>query len=400
MCTGRPPFRAPTTLAVLKRVAEDSPRPIREIIPEVPRWLCDLITRLHAKKPADRIATAREVADLLERGPAARPSPGNGPPAAEESPPQLRDAPEAAQALPASRFRLGRWAAAGAGLLLLLGGLSITEATGVTDVRGTVFRLFSPEGTPMGAANNGRQVAQVSQEPGTVTKAAAEKKNPDRQAAEYVLSIGGGVRIDIDGRERSIHAATELPAGTVRLTWVALAANKQVTDDGLAVFKDCEDLPQLELAFSTQVTDAGVSCFKKCKNLVYLNLTGTQVTDAGLAHFKGCTKLDFLVLDRTQVTDVGLAYFQDCKRLTWLQLSEMPRVTDAGLAIFKDCKNLKRLRLNHTPITDAGLAHLAGMDQLIELRITRTQVTAKGVEELAKALPRCKITWDGAIPPD
>ena len=30
---------------------------------------------------------------------------------------------------------------------MLLGGLGFTEATGVTDVRGTVIRLFSPEGT-------------------------------------------------------------------------------------------------------------------------------------------------------------------------------------------------------------------------------------------------------------
>ena len=37
MCSGRPPFRAATTLAVLKRVAEDTPRPIREINPEVAR---------------------------------------------------------------------------------------------------------------------------------------------------------------------------------------------------------------------------------------------------------------------------------------------------------------------------------------------------------------------------
>ena len=35
MASGRPPFRAATTIAVLKRVAEDTPRPIREIIPEV-----------------------------------------------------------------------------------------------------------------------------------------------------------------------------------------------------------------------------------------------------------------------------------------------------------------------------------------------------------------------------
>src|SRR6185503_4128659 len=68
MCSGRPPFRASTTLAVLKRVTEDTPRPIKEIIPEVPQWLCDIISRLHAKKPDDRIGTAKEVASLLSRG--------------------------------------------------------------------------------------------------------------------------------------------------------------------------------------------------------------------------------------------------------------------------------------------------------------------------------------------
>src|SRR5262249_15626001 len=67
MCTGRPPFRAKSTLAVLKRVAEDTPRPIPEIIPGVPPWLCEVIARLHAKKPEDRFASAQEVADLLAR---------------------------------------------------------------------------------------------------------------------------------------------------------------------------------------------------------------------------------------------------------------------------------------------------------------------------------------------
>jgi formylglycine-generating enzyme required for sulfatase activity len=65
MCSGRPPFRASTALAVLKRVVEDTPRPIQEIIPEVPEWLCAIVARLHAKKPADRFASAKEVADLL-----------------------------------------------------------------------------------------------------------------------------------------------------------------------------------------------------------------------------------------------------------------------------------------------------------------------------------------------
>src|SRR5262249_59708350 len=70
MCTGRPPFRTPSPMAVLKRVCEEMPRPIREINPELPAWLGELLARLHAKAPADRFASAREVADLLAPRPA------------------------------------------------------------------------------------------------------------------------------------------------------------------------------------------------------------------------------------------------------------------------------------------------------------------------------------------
>src|SRR5262249_10233416 len=40
-----------------------------------------------------------------------------------------------------------RWQWAAAALVLLCAGLAVGEATGVTDVRGTVVRLFSPDGT-------------------------------------------------------------------------------------------------------------------------------------------------------------------------------------------------------------------------------------------------------------
>ena len=65
MLAGRPPFRANSTLAVLKRVAEDDPRPIREIIPEVPEWFCRIVEKLHAKNPEDRFQTAKELVELL-----------------------------------------------------------------------------------------------------------------------------------------------------------------------------------------------------------------------------------------------------------------------------------------------------------------------------------------------
>lgn len=67
MVTGRPPFRAATTLAVLKRVTEDTPRPIQEIIPETPDWLVAIISKLLAKNPDERFQSTTELAELLAR---------------------------------------------------------------------------------------------------------------------------------------------------------------------------------------------------------------------------------------------------------------------------------------------------------------------------------------------
>jgi len=67
MCTGRVAFRADTTMATLRRVCDDTPRPIREINPEVPEWLEAIIGKLMAKRPEDRFQTAAEVAELLSQ---------------------------------------------------------------------------------------------------------------------------------------------------------------------------------------------------------------------------------------------------------------------------------------------------------------------------------------------
>ncbi|HUE70942.1 MAG TPA: protein kinase [Pirellulaceae bacterium] len=65
MCSGHPPFRAETTLAVLRRICDDEPRPLREINPDVPAWLAAIVERLLAKNAAERFQSAEEVAELL-----------------------------------------------------------------------------------------------------------------------------------------------------------------------------------------------------------------------------------------------------------------------------------------------------------------------------------------------
>ncbi len=67
ICAGHPPFRAETPLAVLRRVCDDTPRPLREINPQVPSWLETLISRLMAKDPSERYQTADEAFELLKK---------------------------------------------------------------------------------------------------------------------------------------------------------------------------------------------------------------------------------------------------------------------------------------------------------------------------------------------
>jgi eukaryotic-like serine/threonine-protein kinase len=166
MCSGRPPFRAASILAVMKRVVEDQPRPIEGIIPEVPDWFVAIIAKLHAKNPEERFASAQDIRDLLARcqseleqtGRVASvnnilpkiPQPAN---VAQE--PVQGDSPKSEartdleSASRPARARGRNWAAAAAIILVLLAGLGLTEATGVTNVRGTVIHLFSPGGTLM-----------------------------------------------------------------------------------------------------------------------------------------------------------------------------------------------------------------------------------------------------------
>lgn len=66
LCTGHPPFRAETSYAVLRRITDDTARPIRELSPNIPEWLEQIVMKLLSKSRDDRFDSADEVAELLE----------------------------------------------------------------------------------------------------------------------------------------------------------------------------------------------------------------------------------------------------------------------------------------------------------------------------------------------
>jgi WD40 repeat protein len=141
MCTGHPPFQAGNTAAVLRRVEEETPRPIRDVNPDIPKPLVDIVDKLLAKDPDQRFQSAEEVTQLLRQYLAHVQQPTVVP-----LPAKLR----AAQTCNPVGRRSRSWAVAAAALLLILSGLGLTEATGKTEIGNfvaTVLRIRTPEGT-------------------------------------------------------------------------------------------------------------------------------------------------------------------------------------------------------------------------------------------------------------
>ena len=138
MCTGHSPFRAESMIATLRRVCDDTPRPIRERNAEIPEWLVANIDRLLAKNPAERFQTAAEVADLLTQHLAQLQQPSfavkelKGPPAAREN---------------RKSETKHLWAIAMAAVAILVVGLLLTEATGVTQFARSAMRIVAGGGS-------------------------------------------------------------------------------------------------------------------------------------------------------------------------------------------------------------------------------------------------------------
>lgn len=65
MLTGRPPFEGPTALSVAMAHVKTPPPLLSQLRPDLSPALCDLVQRMLAKRPQDRIASASEILKAL-----------------------------------------------------------------------------------------------------------------------------------------------------------------------------------------------------------------------------------------------------------------------------------------------------------------------------------------------
>jgi hypothetical protein len=382
LCTGRPAFRAPTTVAVIRRVCDETARPIRDVNPDIPEPLCRLIESLHAKKPADRPASVHVVADLLA-GLLADLNSGSLRPAGGTS----------ARQAPAERTRPARrkWLWTAAALFLLLAGLGVGEVIGLTKVRGTVIRLFSPEGT---------LVEEVHKESVPFPDAQTWEKSvaglPAEQQVEAVVGRLKELNPGFDGKVThtiEVGVVTGLCFKTdavadvspVRaLTWlVRLECPGTYPKKGK--LSDLTPLRGLRLTY-LHCAENPIADLSPLRGMPLTVLIAGDTRIADLSALRGM-RLKQLTLQSTAVTDLsalkgmpmawldlyGLESVSDISPLQGmpLQYLNLSRLPVSDISLLAGMKSLRRLFLQWMPVTD--LTPLRGL-ALKELAVKDTPV--------------------------
>jgi hypothetical protein len=215
--------------------------------------------------------------------------------------------------------------------------------------------------------------------------------DPDRAIAEWVLSAGGWVTVN--EQHTPIKARDELPGERFRTSNVFMPGNRTIGNADLQRLHPLPELAMLDIT-GTRIGDDGIVHLPAIRGLGGLRADFTLVTNRGAESIKECTNLQYLSLGGTAVSNDGLRHIKELPRLNDLGVPNTA-VSDDGLRHLSEQFSLTRLRLQKTGVTDAGLAHLLRLTRLVEVDVRETAVTLEGVTSLRKAVPKCKVLWDG-----
>jgi serine/threonine protein kinase len=180
--------------------------------------------------------------------------------------------------------------------------------------------------------------------------------SPDRRAAEWVLSVGGLVEIQvIDGEYLKVLDSRKLPeepfqVGTVGLTGTTFK------DDDLKYLRGLAVLDTLSV-WDSPVSDLGLAA----------------LTDSGRVPLPG---LEHFVAMRAKISDDGIRYLAGSSRCRLLNL-EATLVSDVS-NIVELFPKLAELHLSGTGVSADGLVHLKKLSDLETLSVSGTQFQGRG----------------------
>jgi Leucine-rich repeat (LRR) protein len=213
-------------------------------------------------------------------------------------------------------------------------------------------------------------------------------------------------------------------------------SDSPVTDAALTALAAVPNLSVLSLS-GTWITDAGLDHLPALPNLSELHLDGTRITDVGLQSLRRFPQLSELALAKTRVSSAGIKELGLLKNLEVLDVRDTG-VSEDALVHLAPLRKLNHLRhsfpitdrylrvlremelLHCTPITgrsgddrprlmdqvttvrlydrepkveitDVGFMELAAFKNLEHVFMEGTRITERGVLELGKVLPQCKV---------
>ena len=226
-----------------------------------------------------------------------------------------------------------------------------------------------------------------------------------REAAEWVLSIGGEVYIAGD-TPRRVSKLSDFPNEPFRVATIDLNNKSELGDDDLVHLNNLMTLDKLNLD-GTGVSDKGLEHLQNLLELTSLYLNGTRVTGSGLAHLARLDSLTHLFAGGAPVTNDGLSHLPPLPSLRSLMLqsgdlsegylahvSHLPSLTSLMVSSDAATPGLEHLRGTpletlslhwQTNLPDESLAHLAAIPNLRELSLRGTRcLTTDGFRHLAQ----------------
>lgn len=352
LASGRPPFRAASTVAVLKRVCEDAPRKMEDILFGFPVWLEKIIFTLLEKKPADRYQSAQELVELLDRCERELERNGHVKQSTVEASHKVVSEP-----IPMSSHPVGPskghipWTNPITWVVALAFLASI--AFGLTRIN---WGDKPNKSIPLNATDLNKSPLPV-------------EPDHSRTVAESILKLDGQISICVEQPGKPAlwpENVSQLPEGNFEITSVMIRNSTNLSDRELLRLTGLKKLKRLDLLGSRNFSDVGLSIISSLASIESLELGFTSVTDKVVSE----------LLKSSGLSDIGLG-----------------EVAIGDLAVeqlIRGLPNLKRFMVS-SKASDECLKAVAASPKLTELSVKKSQLTSKGVSYLQKAAQLSEI---------
>lgn len=210
--------------------------------------------------------------------------------------------------------------------------------------------------------------------------------DPDRAAAEYIVSTNGEADAWVSGQAVTIRAMPDVPKDLFKVFGVRYRWDRQndVTDATLKLIGTLTDCQSLVIPL-TSVTDGGLEYLKDMDALSEAVLPFSRIHGEGLKHLSSLPNLRSLdVGGSLGLSDEAMTHVASMAKLTDLGIAET-NVTNEGLKRISGHPALRAIFLNGTRITEDGLRNLRALPAGLNRLVLDTDNAPKGIAVLEGA---------------